>query len=161
MNATAQKASILVERTYPAPVSELWELWATKDGFESWWGPEGFRVEVHALEPKENGLLHYSMIADSPQMIEAMKRGGQPTSHEVRARFSAFSPQKALTITSVIDFLPGVEAYESNIEVLFTPLAHGAHMAVTLHAMHDAQFTEMQKAGFTSQLGKLDRRYAK
>ncbi|WP_437968952.1 SRPBCC domain-containing protein [Sorangium sp. So ce260] len=161
MNATVEKASILVERTYPASVSELWELWATKDGFESWWGPEGFRVEVHALEPKKDGLLHYTMIADSPKMIEAMKRGGQPTSHEVRARFSAFSPQKTLTITSVIDFLPGVEVYESNIEVLFTPLANGAHMAVTLHAMHDPHFTEMQRAGFTSQLGKLDRRYTK
>ncbi|WP_437622428.1 SRPBCC family protein [Sorangium sp. So ce1151] len=161
MSATANKASILIERTYPASVSELWELWATKDGFESWWGPEGFRVEVHALEPKENGLLHYTMIADAPEMIEAMRRGGQPTSHEVRARFSAFSPQKTLTLTSVIDFLPGVEAYESNIDVLFTPLAHGAHMAVTLHAMHDAQTTGMQKAGFTSQLGKLDKRYTK
>ncbi|WP_437600889.1 SRPBCC family protein [Sorangium sp. So ce590] len=161
MNATVERASILVERTYPASVSELWELWATKDGFESWWGPEGFRVEVHALEPKENGLLHYSMIADAPEMIEAMKRGGQPTSHEVRARFSAFSPQETLTITSVIDFLPGVEAYESHIDVLFTPLAHGAHMAVTLHAMHDPHFTEMQKAGFTSQLRKLDKRYTK
>ncbi|WP_437733266.1 SRPBCC family protein [Sorangium sp. So ce1335] len=161
MNATSEKASFLVERTYPAAVSELWELWATKDGFESWWGPEGFRVEVHALEPKENGLLHYSMIADAPEMIEAMKRGGQPTSHEVRARFSAFSPQKALTITSVIDFLPGVEAYESRIDVLFTPLSHGAHMAVTLHAMHDPHFTEMQKTGFTSQLRKLDKRYTK
>ncbi|WP_437506297.1 SRPBCC family protein [Sorangium sp. So ce1099] len=161
MNATANKASFIVERTYAASVSELWELWATKEGFESWWGPQGFRVEVHALEPKENGLLHYSMIADSPEMVEAMKRGGQPTSHEVRARFSAFSPQKTLTISSIIDFLPGVEAYESNIEVLFTPLAHGAHMAVTLHAMHDAQTTGMQREGFTSQLGKLDKRYAK
>lgn len=161
MNATAKNASTLIERTYPASVAELWELWATKDGFESWWGPEGFRVEVHALEPKENGLLHYTMIADSPEMIEAMKRGGQPTSHEVRARFSAFSPHETLTITSVIDFIPGVEAYESRIEVLFTPLAHGAHMAVTLHAMHDAQTSEMQRAGFTSQLGKLDRRYAR
>ncbi|MGK3968371.1 SRPBCC domain-containing protein [Sorangium sp. So ce118] len=161
MSATANKASFIIERTYPASVSELWELWATKDGFESWWGPEGFRVEVHALEPKENGLLHYTMIADAPEMVEAMKRGGHPTSNEVRARFSAFSPQKTLTITSIIDFLPGVEAYESIIDVLFTPLAHGAHMAVTLHAMHDAQTTGMQREGFTSQLKKLDKRYAK
>jgi hypothetical protein len=79
----------------------------------------------------------------------------------VRARFSAFSPHRTLTITSVIDFLPGVEAYESHIDVLFTPLAHGAHMTVTLHAMHDPHFTEMQKAGFTSQLRKLDKRYTK
>ena len=35
-----------------AKVEELWELWTTKQGFESWWGPDGFRVKVHALEAR-------------------------------------------------------------------------------------------------------------
>ena len=33
----------VIERLYRARVEELWELWTTKEGFESWWGPEGFR----------------------------------------------------------------------------------------------------------------------
>jgi hypothetical protein len=32
---------------------ELWKLWTTKDGFESWWGPEGFRADVHTIEARE------------------------------------------------------------------------------------------------------------
>jgi hypothetical protein len=32
-------------------------------------------------------------------------------------------------------------------------------MIVTLHQMHDLQTTNMQEAGFMSQLSKLDRRY--
>jgi hypothetical protein len=32
-------------------------------------------------------------------------------------------------------------------------------MIVTLSQMHDVQTTKMQKAGFMSQLSKLDRRY--
>jgi hypothetical protein len=31
-----------LERTYRVPIEDLWELWTTKAGFESWWGPEGF-----------------------------------------------------------------------------------------------------------------------
>ncbi len=32
-------------------------------------------------------------------------------------------------------------------------------MIVTLSPMHDANFTQMQREGFTSQLSKLDKRY--
>jgi hypothetical protein len=101
------------------------------------------------------------MIAASPEMIEGMKKMGHATSHEVKARYSAFEENVALAITSVIDFLPGVEAYESLIAVSFSPAANGTRMEMKLHAMHDAHFTKMQIEGFTSQLGKLDRAYTK
>jgi uncharacterized protein YndB with AHSA1/START domain len=79
--ATAARPKVVVERTYRARVGELWDLRTTKKGFESWWGPEGFRVEVHAIEAREGGALHYDMIAEAPEQIEAMKRMGHPTSH--------------------------------------------------------------------------------
>jgi uncharacterized protein YndB with AHSA1/START domain len=44
--AAATNSPTVIERTYRASVEELWELWTTKEGFESWWGPDGFRVEV-------------------------------------------------------------------------------------------------------------------
>ena len=37
------RPKVVIERTYRAEVNELWDLWTTKDGFESWWGPQGFR----------------------------------------------------------------------------------------------------------------------
>lgn len=30
------EASTVVERTFKADVQELWALWTTKEGFESW-----------------------------------------------------------------------------------------------------------------------------
>jgi uncharacterized protein YndB with AHSA1/START domain len=33
------KQKLIVERTYRARPEELWALWTTKEGFESWWGP--------------------------------------------------------------------------------------------------------------------------
>lgn len=71
------ESKIVLERTYRARVEDVWDLWTTKEGFESWWGPEGFRVEVHALEARAGGTLHYDMIADSSEMIAAMKQMGQ------------------------------------------------------------------------------------
>ena len=34
-------------------------------------------------------------------------------------------------------------------------------MVITLHAMHSEEFTKMAEEGFTSQLGKLDQRFAR
>lgn len=161
MSHPKKEVALVLERIYPATQEELWDLWATPDGFASWWGPKGFRVEVSTLEPKPGGALVYEMIADDPACVKAMKDAGQAVSHGVRATFSTFAPCSELSLTSVIDFIPGVEAYESLIVVTFAPHEKGARMVVTLHAMHDPHWTGMQIEGFTSQLGKLDDRYAK
>ena len=153
------RPKVVIERTYTAKVEELWELWTTKQGFESWWGPDGFRVKVHALEAHEGGTLHYDMIADAPEMIAAMKQMGRPTSHEARARFTEIKPHDRLAITNVIDFLPGVKPYESTIVAEFFPSGKTVRMVVTLDPMHDEEFTKMQTMGFTSQLSKLDKRF--
>lgn len=150
----------VVERTYRATQQELWDLWTTRDGFESWWGPEGFRVEVHTLEARQGGQLYYDMIAATPEMIEGMKRMGQPVSHETRGWYSEFQPHSRLVLTHIIDFLPGVTPYESTIEVDFVPVGESVRMIVTLHGMHNEEFTQMQAQGFLSQLTKLDRRYS-
>ncbi len=155
----APQAAVVVERTYRAPVEELWALWTTKDGFEAWWGPEGFRVEVHTLDARSGGALEYDMIADAPEAIEAMKRMGQPLSHNTRGRFDEFQPHTRLSLIHVIDFIPGKEPYETTIEVDFRPAGDQARMVVTIHPHLDPFWTKMSVQGFTSQLGKLDKRY--
>ena len=154
------QSSLVIERTYSADPQELWSLWTTKDGFQSWWGPEGFRADVTEIDARLGGSLHYCMVADSPEMVAAMKRMGQPTSTECKGRFSEFRPHERLVLTQIIDFLPGVQPYDSITEVDFMPAANGTvRMIVTLSQMHDAQTTEMQRMGFTSQLSKLDKRF--
>lgn len=153
------RPKVVIERTYRAQVKELWDLWTTRIGFESWWGPEGFRVEVHALEARVGGTLHYHMIADAPEQIEAMKRLGQPTLHETRGRFAEVRPHERLAITHVIDFLPGVNPYESTMVVEFFPSGATVRMVITLDPMHDEEFTKMQTMGMTSQLMKLEKRF--
>src|SRR5262245_15758857 len=108
-----------LERRYRARIEDLWALWTTKRGFESWWGPEGFRVEVHALDARVGGELRYDMIADAAEQITAMKEIGRPTSHATRGRFTELRPHERVAITHVIDFLPGVEAYENTMVAEF------------------------------------------
>ena len=158
--AAATRPKVVVERTYRARAEELWELWTTKEGFESWWGPAGFRVAVHTLEARVGGMLHYDMIADAPEQIEAMKKMGQAVSQETRGTFVEIRPHARLAIAHVIDFLPGVKPYASTMVVEFFPSGESVRMVVTLDPMHDEEFTRMATLGLTSQLTKLDRRFA-
>ena len=150
---------IVLERTYRARVEELWDLWTTKDGFESWWGPEGFRVEVHAIEPRAGGTLQYDMIASAPEAIEAMRRMGQPTSHSTRGTFTGVVRHTRIALTHLIDFVAGVEPYNSTATVEFFPNRDTVRMVVTLTPLHDEQWTRNATMGWTSQLSKLDKRF--
>ena len=154
----ATERAITIERTYKADIADVWALWTTKEGFESWWGPEGFRVDVHTLEARVGGALRYDMTAVAPQQIEAMRRMGQAVSHDTRGTFTELRPRERLVLTHIIDFLPGVTPYESTIIAEFFPAGDRVRMVVTLHPMHDEMFTRMQVQGFTSQLTKLDKR---
>jgi uncharacterized protein YndB with AHSA1/START domain len=158
--ATAPQRVITIERTYKADIADMWALWTTKDGFESWWGPEGFRVDVHTLDARVGGELHYDMIAVEPAQIEAMRRMGQAVSHKTHGTFTELRPRERLVLTHIIDFLPGVTPYESTIIAEFFPAGDRVRMVVTLHAMHDEMFTRLQRQGFTSQLTKLDKRFS-
>ena len=157
--ATAAPTSpkLVMERTYRASVEELWELWTTKEGFESWWPPEGFRTKVHAIEACLNGKLQYDMIAEAPEMVAVMKELGLPASHVERARFSEFRPLERLVLAIMMDFLQGIEPYEGTLTVDFFPSGEWVRMVVTLSPMHDEEFTKMASEGLASQFRNLDK----
>lgn len=99
------------------------------------------------------------MIAEAPDAIDAMKRMGQPLSHYTRGWFAECEPFERLRLVHVIDFLVGVEPYESTIDVDFHPSGDHARMVVTLHPHRNPHWTKMTAEGFSSQLTKLDERF--
>ena len=154
------ESKIPIERVFKADVSTLWDLWTTKAGFESWWGPEQFRADVAEIDARNGGALRYDMVADTPEAIAHMESMGAPTRQPCRGTFSEVIPNHRLVLTQVIDFLPGVAPYDSVIAVDFLPQEDGfVRMTVMLSQMHDAATTHMQRTGFTSQLTKLERRF--
>jgi len=156
-----EKHRITLERTYRASVEEIWGLWTTKDGFESWWGPEGFIVQVRKLELRAGGELLYAMIADAPEEIAFMKKAGMPVSTEGRMIFRDVSPMRRLSYTHLIDFVPEVEAYDVETVVEFHASKGEVRMVLSLDPMHSEEWTRRAVAGMASQLSKLDTRFKK
>ncbi len=157
-DATAgRRRRIALERTFAAPLEDVWALWTTKEGVESWWGPEGFSVTVHALDLRPGGEMRYAMRATGRAQIEAVTRAGLPISTEARLTYRRIVPRRRLEYFHAVDFVPGVAAYDVETVVELHAEAAGVRMTVTLDAMHDAPWTEMAVKGWESQLDKAAR----
>jgi uncharacterized protein YndB with AHSA1/START domain len=108
----APKGRITIERTFNAPIEDVWDLWTTKEGIESWWGPDGFAVKVRKLDLRPGGELLYAMTATAPQQVEFTRREGMPVTTEGCVTYAEVVPPRRLAYTHLADFIPGVESYD-------------------------------------------------
>lgn len=151
----AEKISI--ERTYRASAEQVWTLWTTNEGIESWWAPDGFTVRVQELDLRPGGELVYTMTATAPEQIEFMKSAGLPLATESRKTFVEVAPATRLSYRSLVDFVPDVRPYEHLTVVDFQPVDEGVQVTMTVEAMHDEEWTHRLVAGRENELDNLGR----
>ena len=149
-----------MERTFDATLDEVWELWTTKDGIESWWGPEGFETTVSTLDLRVGGALHYAFTAVGENQVKFMQQSGQPLTQHMKARYTFVQPKTSAAWQNLVEFIPGITPYE--VETRFDLESRGkqVHMKLRFDAMHDEQFTKYAEMGWTEELAKLQKRLA-
>jgi len=157
MNTNKSKRRITIERTCEASLKDVWELWTTREGIESWWGPDGFTTKVLELDLRAGGKLRYEMTATGPEQVKFMKNAGMPVTTECRINYTEVIDQKRLAYTHLADFIPGVEPYDVATLVEFHLIGKDVRMVLTLDAMHDEVWTQRAVMGHESQLGKLEK----
>ena len=150
------RAKLKLERTYQASIDDVWALWTTRDGIESWWGPEGFSVTVRELDLRAGGKLLYVMTATAPEQVAFMKQHGMPVATEATITFTEVTPMRRLEYMHRADFIPGVEPYDVSTRVSLSATADGVHMLMELDPMHDEVWNGRMMQGWESELGKLE-----
>lgn len=149
------RRKVRIERTFDAALEEVWELWTTRDGIESWWGPDGFEVKVRKLDLRPDGELLYDMTAIAPDQIEFMKKAGMPLTTPSLVTYTEVVPRTRLAFTQLADFIPNVKPYRVAMTVEFDATSAGVRMLLTLDAMHDEYWTKMAVMGWENELDKL------
>ena len=151
------RKQINLQRTFKASLDLVWEMWTTKEGIESWWGPPGFEVVVNKIELRAGGALEYVMTAFGTEQIAFMKQANQPLSTNLKARYTLVSPKHRATWMNLADFIPGVEPYEVETRLeLFEEGKDSVRVALQLDAMHNEFYTQMATQGWEGELGKLE-----
>ena len=149
------RRKVTLERTFNAPIEEVWDLWTTKEGIESWWGPDGFAVKVHTLDLRPGGEPVYAMTATGPDQIDFLKQAGMPATTVSRLTYAEVDPPRRLAYSQTADFIPGVEPYEVPTTVELESRPEGVRMVLTFQGMHDEHWTNLAVMGWENELGKL------
>ena len=150
------KKRINLQRTFEASLDLVWDLWTTKDGIESWWGPPGFEVKVSKLELRAGGALEYVMTCVGAEQIAFMKKQGQPLSTPLKARYTEVKPKTLAAWMNLADFIPGVDPYEVEARLMLTSLAaESVRVDLQIDAMHNEFYTSMATQGWEMEMGKL------
>lgn len=145
----------IIERNYAAPIEEIWALWTTREGVESWWGPEGFATKIHKLDLRPGGEMHYTMTVVREAQIRGMQQAGLPLSVDAHFTFNQIALRKGLTYTHRADFIPGVAPYDVVNTVEFHREEGGVRVVVKQAPMHSEEWTERARMGMESQLDRI------
>jgi uncharacterized protein YndB with AHSA1/START domain len=149
------RQKITIERTFNATIQDVWDLWATKEGLESWWGPEGFVTSVHKLDLRPGGGFEYAMTATAPAQVEAMKKANLPLTSRAHGTYVEVTPRRRLAYRTLADFIPGVAPYEIGAVIDFHAVLQGVRLTISEDAMHNEEWTKMSEMGMSSSLDRL------
>jgi len=151
------RGKIVIERTFMASPKDLWDLWTTREGLESWWGPEGFTTKLKSLDVRPGGKFEYEMTATGPDQVEAMRQANLPLTSRAHGTYVEVTPLRRLAYRTVADFIPGVEPYEIGAVIDFHATPQGARLTVSEDAMHNEEWTRRSEMGMSSSLDRLAR----
>ena len=107
-----------IARSFDAPLTLVWEMYAKEEHLRHWWGPKGFTWIASKLDFRPGGAFHYGMRA--------------PTGQEMWGRFDyrAIEPLRRLEFTSAFCDPAG--------EVIRAPFA----AKFPLRVLNDIRFSE-------------------
>ena len=71
------KDSVVIERTFDAPVDRVWELWTDPEHFKAWYGPEGATIPVARMDVRVGGDRLVCMEVQTPSGAMTMWFAGQ------------------------------------------------------------------------------------
>lgn len=63
MQLLRRKKELSFERTYAAPIGDVWEAWTRAELLEQWWGPEGTTVPECEVDLRVGGRIRIVMEA--------------------------------------------------------------------------------------------------
>jgi uncharacterized protein YndB with AHSA1/START domain len=58
--------SLVIERTFDAPVALIWQMWTDPEHFKNWYGPDGVTIPVAKMDVRVGGTRLVGMEMQTP-----------------------------------------------------------------------------------------------
>ncbi|NNC79201.1 MAG: SRPBCC domain-containing protein [Acidimicrobiales bacterium] len=90
--------SVVIERSFDAPVELIWQMWADPEHFKAWYGPMGASIPVANMDVRVGGKRHICMEMETPNGQMQMWFVGE---------FTAVDPHSKLSYTDAMSDADG------------------------------------------------------
>jgi uncharacterized protein YndB with AHSA1/START domain len=64
--------SVVIERSFDAPIDLIWRMWTEPDHFKAWYGPQGAAIPVAMMDVRVGGSRHVGMEMETPNGLMQM-----------------------------------------------------------------------------------------
>jgi len=58
--------AVVIERTFDAPVEQIWQMWTVPEHFQAWYGPTGAKIPVAKMDVRVGGARLVCMEMETP-----------------------------------------------------------------------------------------------
>jgi uncharacterized protein YndB with AHSA1/START domain len=65
-DTNAPQDSVVLERSFDAPVELVWQMWTEPEHFTAWYGPDGASIPVAELDVRVGGTRRVCMEVETP-----------------------------------------------------------------------------------------------
>jgi len=62
----ASPDAVVIERSFDAPVAQIWQMWTDPEHFAAWYGPDGASIPVAKMDVRVGGTRLVCMEAQTP-----------------------------------------------------------------------------------------------
>jgi uncharacterized protein YndB with AHSA1/START domain len=64
--------SVVIERSFEAPIDLIWRMWTEPDHFKAWYGPQGAAIPVAKMDVRVGGRRLVGMEMETPNGLMQM-----------------------------------------------------------------------------------------
>jgi uncharacterized protein YndB with AHSA1/START domain len=143
---TAPEDVLVITRLFDAPPACVFDAWMSREGWQSWIGPEGVHCDVSLLEPHVGGRYRLEMH---------LPGGGGIL---VGGIFKIVDRPRTLSFTWGAD---GDPTRQSIITLTFTEAAKGTELRLRQEGLGSASNRDAHRHGWIGALNKLQHHLAK
>jgi uncharacterized protein YndB with AHSA1/START domain len=65
-DSSTSQGSVVVERTFDAPIELVWQMWTEPEHFRAWYGPDGVSLPVVEMDVRVGGTRRICMEVPRP-----------------------------------------------------------------------------------------------
>lgn len=141
----AQDTVLRLERLIATSPEHLFELWTSPEQIVKWFGPDGYDVPDHDIDPRPGGKWRTTLRAPDGSL------------HTVSGFYRVVDPPNKLVFTWAWDNANGTRGHETEVTVTFSPAPGGTRLTLVQERFENVDARDRHSHGWSSSFVCLER----